>query len=220
MEDLALLLALVALIAAWWLTAKKLKNKHWFLRHLTGSSLGGVAMILVVALFVAIGVVKPQTSEELASHAEPVETLPLNTRDTELEPESVAESTEAQPLGSESQAILDEFTPRMAALVKIGLTMEPLRHSSNLDDLGQCGDLMRQSQAELSSLREEFAAALKVLPAEQSRWQSNFEPLHNAQANLIRCVTCVPTALPSCQEAAKFLRLNSEDYAFMELLEQ
>lgn len=201
MEGFASLLGLAALVAAWWLTAKKLKGKNWFLRHLAGSTVGVVALVAVMMLFVATGLVDPEGStsptaadtqeEELAPEIAP----PVNT-DALPEPELVEDA-----FAPESQAILDEFAPRMAALVNAGMSMESARNN----DLGQCGDMMRQNQAELSALREELSAAFKALPSGQGAWHPNFEPLHNASANLPRCVTCLPTAMPDCREAAAAL---------------
>ncbi|SDS48781.1 hypothetical protein SAMN05216198_2063 [Halopseudomonas litoralis] len=225
MEGFASLLALVALVAAWWLAAKKLKGKNWFLRHLTGSTVGVVALIAVMLFFVATGLVDPEDSTSpIAADAReedlaPEIVLPVKT-DALPEPSNQAAETElaspAEPepepepepvedtFAPESQAILDEFTPRMAALVGAGMSMESARNN----DLGQCGDMMRQNQAELSALREELSAAYKALPAGQGAWHPSFEPLHNASANLPRCVTCLPTALPDCKEAAHALAIK------------
>lgn len=60
MEGFASLLGLAALVAAWWLIAKKLKGKNWFLRHLAGSTAGVVALVVVMTFFVATGLVDPE----------------------------------------------------------------------------------------------------------------------------------------------------------------
>lgn len=213
MEGIASLLALAALAAAWWVTATKLKGKNWFIRHLAGSTVGVTALVLAMTLFVATGLVDPEddTSPPVADAQAPAATAnaadpvaPLATPsvdvDTLAEPEPEPELVE-DAFAPESQAILDEFVPRMTALVNAGMSMESARNN----DLGQCGDMMRQNQAELSALREELSAAFKALPSGQGAWHPNFEPLHNAEANLIRCVTCLPSALPDCREAAAAL---------------
>lgn len=234
LESIATLLSIASLIAAWFFTVKKLSALNVILRHLIGMSAGAVSMLAAVAIFISLGMIEPQEQQDKALPA-PVEstkslgqdvkheidTATDNKIDTQEQApkealvvtgvetaEELDDEAEEDAFGPESQAILDNFKPRMSVLVKSGLSMEPLRQSNSMADLAQCGDLMRKNQAELRILRDEFWAALKELPAGQGLAHPNFEPLYNAEANLVRCVTCVPTALPDCQEAARALDIK------------
>lgn len=70
MEGFASLLALAALAAAWWFTSDKLKGRNWLLRHFAGSTVGVVVLILTMAVFAALGVVKPEdTTSTTETHA-------------------------------------------------------------------------------------------------------------------------------------------------------
>ncbi|MEJ6654650.1 MAG: hypothetical protein QNL70_01390 [Pseudomonas sp.] len=71
MEGFAALLALAALIAAWWFIAKKLKGKNWLLRHFAGSTAGIVAMVLSMIVFVALGIAGSETDSALAEAERP-----------------------------------------------------------------------------------------------------------------------------------------------------
>lgn len=205
MEAIGMLIALAALVAAWWFTANRLAGRNWFIRHLAGSTIGVVALILVMVGFLVSGLVDAEftstlTSANTEASVEPADAPEASPEQTDLLASAIDEPEE-DPFGPESQAVLDEFIPRMSALVNAGMEMETVRDS----DLGRCGDLMRSNQAELASLRTDFSAALKALPSGQGAWHPNFEPLHNAVANLPRCVTCLPSAMPDCREAAAAL---------------
>lgn len=67
MEGFASLLAIAALVAAWWFTASKLKGKNWFLRHVAGSTIGVVALVLVMTLSLATGLINPESNDAIAA---------------------------------------------------------------------------------------------------------------------------------------------------------
>lgn len=222
---LAMLIVLVVFVIGWFFTAKKLSAKHWLIRHLIGSVVGFIAFLLTMIVLGASGLVEttpvedsqievetvsaeipavPEQNEMPTAPAAPSENKTAVESAVEAQDELEEESEEENVFSPEQQAILDDFKPRMAALAESGISMEPLRHSDDLNKLAQCGDLMRKNQADLRQMRDEYSAAMKGL-ALHHRFHPNFEPLFIAEANLIRCVTCLPTALPDCQEAIQAL---------------
>jgi len=130
MEGIATILALVALVAAWWLVAKKLAGKNWFLRHLAGSTIGVVALVLTMTLFVAFGLVDPEdnTSPAVADTQEQEHTpeiAPPITADalSELSRQG-AEAELVSPAESDTSGytvVSDEYHTRIKRTVLVAL---------------------------------------------------------------------------------------------------
>jgi hypothetical protein len=121
-------------------------------------------------------------------------------------PPPAAEASSATPPSSQADAgaIAASFTPRFAALIDSGFQMESVRGSADLQDMGQCGDMMRRNLATLDQLNKEFSAATSALPIHE-RLGPALEPLQNAQATMRQCLTCVPGATSSCEESSAAL---------------
>lgn len=78
MDDLVMLLAFVTLAVVWWLVVKKLANKHWVSRHLTGASLGVVSLFVVTSIGIATGVIEPPPAEPDTANNALVQTSGVN----------------------------------------------------------------------------------------------------------------------------------------------
>lgn len=98
----------------------------------------------------------------------------------------------APVLADSMESLIDEAY----SLASIGFDMAEYGTSQNTDDVVQCMDMMREHQPKADELRSQIAA----LPFSVA--QSNLEM---ATIDLRRCLSCIPDAVSSCEEAEKLI---------------
>lgn len=203
MDVLFFVLGMIALVLVWRWVVTKFLGQHWVVRHILGFCAGIIAFALLIDVAGALGLVdttaKVSSQEELTTDTKTVK----STVTQELIPSDSTPTKEYQTV----ESLVQEFKPRLIDLVEKGVAMEPYRMSTDHSDIRQCGDMMQANKAALEKLRSDLSLAFDALPA-ALKFNPEFEPIHNGTANLIRCVTCVPSAMADCRAAAGALEMN------------
>lgn len=134
---------------------------------------GLLYLLLIGAFFYWIwGVMSPDPLEPTAPTSSAITTPP-----------------DAPPAVSVKALSLEDVRQGIDELITAGRFMEQYRHSSKTEDLHACGDMMRSSQAEARALR----ANIEVTPNLHHNYLT-------AASMAIRCVSCLPGAVSSCDE--------------------
>lgn len=138
--------------------------------------LGGAVLLGALIL---VGVNACSGDDEATAKVEP--TAPPSS--TAINPPDATPEVSAIPLS------LEDVRQGIDELITAGRFMEQYRHSSKTEDLHACGDMMRSSQAEARALR----ANIEVTPNLHHNYLT-------AVSMAIRCVSCLPGAVSSCDE--------------------
>lgn len=107
---------------------------------------------------------------------------------------SIGTDTEIERVVSEHNKLVSDIRSSIDRLLVNGRSMEQFRSSENLNDRKICGEMMRDNQAKAKALKEET----DKLPIK-------YFNLRLASGHSYACVSCLPSALESCNEVADAL---------------